>query len=34
MECPECAHVEDDSAFQEDQDDDYVCPECNHFWTE
>lgn len=34
MECPDCGHVDDESSFQEDREDDFVCPECEYFWAE
>lgn len=34
MQCPDCAHEEDDSAFEDKEDDSFVCPECDYFWIE
>lgn len=34
MECPECAHVDEDAAFEDEDEGAYSCPECDYFWTE
>lgn len=34
MECPECAHADDEAAFETDEGDSWVCPECDFFWSE
>jgi len=34
MECPDCGHEADQSDFEEDEDEGYICPECDNEFDE
>lgn len=33
MECPDCGHVDDQYYFENDEDEHFACPECDHWWA-